>query len=195
MFCFFETQDFATFISKNLFVQLEIIQQKIHEIRGQKVMLDFDLAELYDVPTGALNQAVKRNVLRFPEDFMFQLTREEYHSLRSQFVILEGKGNYSKYNPYAFTEHGVTMLASILKSEKAVEMNIAIVRAFIALRQFALNYKDLADQIEEIRLTVQDHSEQLTKIYGAIESLMAAKEAQQDWLQTRERIGFKAEPS
>ena len=158
-------------------------------------MLDFDLAELYEVPTGALNQAVKRNILRFPEDFMFQLTREEYHFLRSHFVILEGKGNYSKYNPYAFTEHGVTMLASILKSEKAAKMNIAIVRAFIALRQFALNYKDLANQIQEIRLTVEDHSEQLTKIYGAIESLMTAKEAQQDWLQTRERIGFKPQPS
>jgi hypothetical protein len=84
------------------------------------------------------------------------------------------------------------MLAGILKSNKAIEMNIAIVRAFIALRQFALNYKNLANQIQEIRLTVEDHSEQLTKIYGAIESLLAAKEAQQDWLQSRERIGFKA---
>jgi hypothetical protein len=191
-FVFWEHKILLLLLVKIYFMELEIIQQKIYEIRGQKVMLDFDLAELYDVPTGALNQGVKRNVERFPEDFMFQLSREEYHSLRSQFVILEGKGNYSKYNPYAFTEHGVTMLASILKSEKAAKMNIAIVRAFISLRQFALNYKELADQIQEIRLTVEDHSEQLTKIYGAIESLMAAKEAQQDWLQTRERIGFKA---
>ncbi len=121
-------------------------------------MLDFDLAQLDEVPTKVLNQAVKRNIERFPEDFMFQLTREEYNSLRSQTVILdvESRGNYSKYNPYAFTEHGVTMLASILRSEKAVKMNIAIVRAFIALRQFALNYKELADQIQEIRQTVDN---------------------------------------
>jgi phage regulator Rha-like protein len=121
---------------------------------------------------------------------MFQLTREEYKSLRSQFVILEGKGTHSKYNPYAFTEHGVTMLASILKSDKAVKMNIEIVRAFIALRQFALNYKDLADEIQEIRQTVENHSEQLVKIYGAIETLLTAKEAQESFAD-RERIGFK----
>ncbi|HEX3934029.1 MAG TPA: ORF6N domain-containing protein, partial [Puia sp.] len=97
------------------------------------------------------------------------IQQEEYNSLRSQIVILdiEGRGNYSKYNPYAFTEHGVTMLASILRSEKAVKMNIAIVRAFIALRQFALNYKELAGEIQEIRQTVENHSEQLTKIYMA----------------------------
>jgi phage regulator Rha-like protein len=170
---------------------LEFIQQKIYEIRGQKVMLDFDLAQLYEVPTRTLNQALKRNIERFPEDFVFQLTREEYNSLRSQFVILdEGRGTYSKYNPYAFTEHGVTMLASILKSEKAVKMNIAIVRAFIALRQFALQYKDLADQIQEIRQTVDNHSDQLSKIYVAIEAMLTEKEAQKTW-EERERIGFK----
>ena len=167
-----------------------MIQQKIYEIRGQKVMLDFDLAGLYEVTTGALNQAVKRNIDRFPTDFMFQLTREEYNSLRSQFVILDGRGSYSKYNPYAFTEHGVTMLASVLKSDKAVKMNISIVRAFIALRQFALNYKELADQIEEIRETVDDHTGQLSKIYGAIENLLAEKENQKNW-DERERIGFR----
>lgn len=155
-------------------------------------MLDFDLAQLYEVPTKVLNQALKRNIERFPEDFVFQLTREEYNSLRSQIVILdvEGRGNYSKYNPYAFTEHGVTMLASILKSEKAVQMNIAIVRAFIALRQFALNYKELADEVQEIRQTVENHSEQLSKIYAAIETLLTEKEAQKTWAE-RERIGFK----
>ncbi len=154
-------------------------------------MLDFDLAQLYEVPTRTLNQALKRNIERFPEDFVFQLTREEYNSLRSQFVILdEGRGTYSKYNPYAFTEHGVTMLASILKSEKAVKMNIAIVRAFIALRQFALQYKDLADQIQEIRQTVDNHSDQLSKIYVAIEAMLTEKEAQKTW-EERERIGFK----
>jgi hypothetical protein len=174
-------------------MELTIIQQKIHEIRGHKVMLDFDLADLYEVPTKVLNQALKRNISRFPEDFMFQLTRDEYNSLRSQIVTLEkpGRGAYSKYNPYAFTEHGVTMLASILKSDKAIEMNIVVVRAFISLRQFALNYKELADQVEEIRRTVENHDEQLTKIYGAIENLMSEKEAEKEAWETRERIGFR----
>ena len=174
-------------------MDLVVIQQKIYEIRGQKVMLDFDLAQLYEVPTKVLNQAVKRNIQRFPEDFMFELTREEYNDiLRSQFVTLRsgGHGTHSKYNPYAFTEHGVTMLASILKSEKAVQMNIAIVRAFIALRQFALNYKELADEVQEIRQTVENHSEQLSKIYAAIEVLLTDKENQKTWAE-RERIGFR----
>ena len=157
-------------------------------------MLDFDLANLYEVETKRMKEAVRRNIKRFPPDFMFELTQKEYSTLRTQFASSNQRGGL-RYMPFAFTEQGVAMLSSVLNSDKAIEMNIAIVRAFIALRQFALNYKDLADQIEEIRLTVQDHSEQLTKIYGAIESLMAAKEAQQDWLQTRERIGFKAEPS
>jgi phage regulator Rha-like protein len=171
-------------------MELSIIQQMIYEIRGQKVMLDFDLAKLYEVPTKVLNQALKRNIKRFPEDFMFRLTREEYNSLRSQFVTLDGRGNYSKYNPFAFTEHGVTMVASILKSEKAIQMNIAIVRAFIALRQFALQYKELADEIQEIRETVENHSDQLSKIYVVIEALLTEKQAQQTWVERR-RIGFK----
>jgi len=169
-----------------------IIYQKIYELRGQKVMLDYDLAELYEVPTRILNQAVKRNYKRFPEDFMFQLTRDEYDSLRSQFVILEspGRGNYSKYNPYAFTEHGVTMLASVLKSDKAIEMNLVIVRAFIALRQFALTYKDLERKIQEIWLTVGSHDEQLKRINAAIEGLLSGKMEKQSW-DERDRIGFE----
>jgi hypothetical protein len=176
-------------------MELSMIQQKIYEIRGQKVMLDFDLSVLYEVPTKVLNQAVKRNIDRFPPDFMFQLTRNEYNSLRSQFVTLEsGRGNYSKFNPYAFTEHGVTMLSSVLKSDKAVKMNIFIVRAFIALRQFALQYKELADEIKEIKATVGDHSDQLARIYAAIESLLAEKAAKKSW-EDREPIGFKSQSS
>ena len=133
-------------------------------------MLDFDLAQLYDVPTKALNQALKRNMERFPEDFMFRLTEQEWayviqESMRSHIVTASQKKRNTRITPYAFTEHGVTMLASILKSEKAVQMNIAIVRAFIALRQFALQYKDLADEVQEIRQTVENHSEQIGRAH------------------------------
>ena len=113
-------------------MELQIIQNKIFEIRGQRVMLDFDLAELYEVETRALNQAVKRNIKRFPSDFMFQLTNKEFDNLMSQSVISSWGG--TRKLPFAFTEHGVTMLASVLRSERAIELNIQIVRAFIALR-------------------------------------------------------------
>src|SRR5581483_6200829 len=150
-------------------MELEVIQQKIYEVRGEKVMLDFDLAKLYEVQTKALNQAVKRNIDRFPSDFMFRLSGDEWEGMRSQFVTAYQSKRNTAVTPYAFTEHGVTMLASVLKSEKAVKMNIFIVRAFIALRQFALQYKDLADEIGEIKATVADHGDQLTRIYAAIE--------------------------
>lgn len=158
-------------------------------------MLDFDLAELYDVETKALNQAVKRNIGRFPSDFMFKLSRKDWHFLRSQIVTLEtGKGKFPKYLPHVFTEHGVTMLASVLRSDRAIKMNIAIVRAFIALKEFALNYKDLAGQINTIRQTVSSHNEQLNQIYDAIENMMDEKEEKKEqkrlWKE-RERIGFK----
>jgi hypothetical protein len=169
-------------------MELPIIQQKIYEIRGLKVMLDFDLAVLYEVETKVFKQAVKRNINRFPPDFMFELTKEEFNSLRSQI----GSSNHggTRYIPFAFTEQGVAMLSSVINSDKAIEMNIFIIRAFIALRQFALNYKGLADEIQDIRRTVEGHSEQLVKIYGAIETLLAAKEAQESFAD-RERIGFK----
>lgn len=133
-------------------MELQLIRQKIHDIRGEKVMLDFDLAELYEVPTKALKQAVRRNIERFPEDFMFELTREEYRSLRSQFVTLEknGRGQYSKYPPFAFTEHGVSMLSGILNSDRAIQINIAIFRAFVALRRYVLTYTELAGKIAEL---------------------------------------------
>jgi ORF6N domain len=177
-------------------MQLSVLQQKIYEIRGHKVMLDFDLAVLYETETKVLNQALKRNVTRFPPDFMFKLSKEEWLILRSQIVTLEsgGKGKHSKYLPNAFTEHGVTMLASILKSEKAIKMNIAIVRAFIALRQFALDYKDLAHQIIEIRQTVSGHGRQLNQIYDVIETMLDNKtEKQEEKRKWKERtpIGYK----
>ncbi len=110
-------------------IPLEVIERKIYLIRGHKVMLDSDLAELYGVPVKVLNQAVRRNISRFPEDFMFQLTKEEYDSLRSQFVTLNtGRGKHRKYLPYVFTEQGVAMLSSVLRSERAIQVNIAIMK-------------------------------------------------------------------
>lgn len=167
------------------------IHQLIHEIDGYKVMLDFDLANLYGVTTKALNQAMKRNLDRFPPDFCFQLTKEKWGFLRSQIVTLEkGRGKYSKYLPYAFTEHGVTMLASILKSERAVKMNIAIVRAFIALRRISMHYNELAEKIKELEIR---YNKQFSDIYDV---LLAMQEDKKQWdnFANRERIGFKINP-
>lgn len=172
-----------------------VIQQSIFEVRGQKVMLDFDLAELYGVETKVLNQAVKRNIDRFPKDFMFRLTKQEWEFPRSQFVTLEkGRGKYPKYLPYAFTEHGVTMLANVIKSNRAIKMSIAVVRAFISLKQVAMQHKDLAAQLGELRNELHErigeHDTQLAAIYGAIENLLDDKTEKKSW-EERERIGFK----
>ena len=128
-------------------MEIQNIQRKIYEIRGHKVMLDFALAVLYETETKVLKQAVRRNMQRFPSDFLFELTKNEYQVLRSQIVTLEpGKGRYSKYLPFAFTEQGVAMLASILNSQKAIEVNISIVRAFVFIRQYVMSHKDLTNQ-------------------------------------------------
>jgi hypothetical protein len=209
---------------KSFAMELQIIRQKIHEIRGQKVMLDFDLAELYGVETKVFNQAVKRNIERFPEDFMFQLTAEEWR--RSQIVISseqssemtdsQPSGNWSQfvtssgnpalgkaagrkhrgitYLPYAFTEHGVSMLASVLRSAKAVQMSIAIVRAFIALKQYAIMNEGQEQQIRLILGRLDEHDVQLNGIYKVIEDLLNEKAEkkveEQKWME-RERIGFQ----
>lgn len=171
-------------------MQLQVIQQKIFEIRDQKVMLDFDLAELYEVETKAFNQAVKRNLDRFPEEFMFKLTKSEWEVNWSQFVTSSQKNRRKDALPYAFTEHGITMVASILRSEKAINMNIAIVRAFIAMRKIALQYTGILGQIDELNARVSNHDDQLNQIYEAIENLLGKKEADEKW-QQRNRIGFK----
>ena len=140
-----------------------LIERRIYIIRGQKVMLDADLAELYQVTTKALNQAVRRNANRFPEDFMFQLTEDEAAALRSQSVTLdEGRGRYSKYAPLAFTEHGVAMLSSVLSSDRAVQMNILIIRAFVKLRELLAGNKELARKIEQLEASQnrQAHAQQ-----------------------------------
>ena len=171
-----------------------IIQSMIHEVRGCKVMLDYDLAALYGVETKVLNQAVKRKQARFPADFMFRLSTVEWTFMRSQFVTASQKKRNASVNPFAFTEHGVTMLASILKTEKAIKTNITIVRAFISLRQLAIYNKELADKIaalkDEIYGRLGEHDAQLAAIYEAIETLLDKQSDKQHW-DDRERIGFK----
>ena len=182
---------------------IKSIQNRIYEIRGERVMLDRDLAVLYETETGALNLAVKRNIQRFPPDFMFQLTKEEFDSLRFQnetldnaeplrfqIEILNNRGRHSKYLPYAFTEQGVAMLSGVLRSEKAINMNIAIMRAFVEIRRILLQQSDLREQIREIRDRLGEHDVQLTHIYDAMENLLDEKAGQKKW-ENRERIGFK----
>lgn len=145
-------------------MQLQLIQNKIYEIRGIRVMLDRDLAEMYGVETRVLNQAVKRNIKRFPDDFMFQVTNEEWRFLKSQNVMLEtgqGKGKHSKYTPYAFTEQGVAMLAGLLNSDVAIAVNISIMRAFVYVRNILANppvdkTKELQTEIKELKEYIED---------------------------------------
>ena len=151
-------------------------------------MLDFDLAELYGIPTKALKQAINRNIKRFPEDFMFIINDLEFQNLRSQIVTSSWGG--IRRNPVAFTEHGVTMLASILRSEVAIKMNIAIIRAFVAMRKTIVELKDVSGQLEFLKNRIANHDAQLNEIYTAIENLLDDKVNQKDW-QDRERIGFK----
>lgn len=180
--------------------QLIIIQQRIYHARGTKVMLDYDLAELYQVETRSLNQAVRRNRQRFPQDFMFQLNNEEWEHIkslkttaevnRSQIVI--GSQKHRTELPYAFAQPGVGMLASVLRSQRAIAMNVAIVRAFLLLQENAIYAYDLADQIREIRNNVSEHDEQLKEIYKAIELLLVDRLNQKKW-EDRQRIGYKTE--
>ncbi len=179
------------------------IQNRIYELRGERVMLDRDLAKLYETETKALNLAVKRNIKRFPADFMFQLTKVEWDSLRFQIETLENSDNPlrlqnetskgrggARYLPYAFTEQGVAMLSGVLNSDKAINMNIAIMRAFVEIRRLALSHANLRDQLKEIQSRIGEHEVQLSQIYDAIENLLDEKAVQRKW-EARERIGFK----
>jgi hypothetical protein len=179
-------------------MELQVIQTKIFKIRGQMVMLDFDLAELYEVETKRMKEAVRRNIERFPDDFMFELTGDEYKALRTQFASLEtGRGKFSKYPPFAFTEHGVAMLSGILNSPKAIETNISIIRAFVALRRYALTFDELAAKIISHDKELADINEVLRWLgeenqarANEIATLQTDNENPDDW-QNRPRIGFK----
>jgi hypothetical protein len=164
----------------------EVIVQKILLIRGEKVILDSDLAILYRVSTKALNQQVRRNPGRFPSDFMFQLTKDEYDLLRSQIVTLKkGSGHHRKYLPYAFTEQGVAMLSSVLNSERAILVNVEIIRAFVKLREILATHKDLARKLEELE---KKYDEQFVVVFKAIRELMTPAEPP-----PKRRIGFRVE--
>ena len=164
-------------------VPVERIERAIHSIRGEKVMLDSDLAELYGVETKVLNQAVKRNVARFPADFMFQLTQAEYDDLvrlRSQFVTLK-RGEHRKYLPYAFTEHGALMLANVLNSERAAQTSVQVVRAFVRLRQMLASNAELARKLEAME---KKYDRRFKVVFDAIRQLMSPPEHK------RREIGF-----
>ncbi len=162
---------------------LERVVQSIRWIRGQKVLFDFDLAALYGVQTKNLNKAVKRNVERFPADFMFQVTSEELRSLRFQVGTSKGRGGL-RYRPYAFTEQGIAMLSSVLNSERAIKVNIAIMRPFVKLRQMLGVNRELAQKFSELERRVDKHDEDIAAILEAIRQLMAPPE------KLRPEIGF-----
>ena len=151
-------------------IPVERISSKIYLIRNEKVLLDFDLAELYSTPTKQLKRAVRRNLDRFPMDFMFSLTNEEYNSLRRQIGTLK-RGEHSKYLPYAFTEQGVAMLSSVLNSERAIKVNIAIMRAFVEMRRFLESNERLARKLKQLeketREKFAEHQQQISMIFEA----------------------------
>jgi hypothetical protein len=172
-------QDEEEAMDQDSSISVEVVATKILLVRGKKVMLDKDLAQLYGTPSKVLNQAVKRNLTRFPGDFMFQLTKEEVESLRSQFVTLNEqveneqdrtkRGRHLKYLPYAFTQEGVAMLSSVLNSERAIQVNIAIMRAFVKLREFLLTHKELAQKIEELE---RKYDRKFLVVFEAIKKLL-----------------------
>ena len=161
----------------------EVVMNKIYLIRETKVMLDNDLADLYDVETRVLKQAVRRNIKRFPEDFMFELTKEEFDHLRSQNVTSSWGG--ARYTPMAFTEQGVAMLSSVLKSDRAIQVNIQIIRIFTRLREMLLTHKDLLNKMHELEAKVSNQSKSIKQIFAYLKELIKEQD------QPREPIGFK----
>ena len=173
-------------MTEELIIPEEIIMNKIYYIRGQKVMLDSDLAALYEVETKQLKRQVKRNAERFPMDFMFELTPEEYRSLRSQFGTLK-QGEHSKYLPMAFTEQGVAMLSSVLNSSRAINVNIQIIRIFTRIRQLLTDNTELRLEIETIKAKLDNQDKNMEVVFRYLDELIERKAKPL----TRKRIGFK----
>jgi hypothetical protein len=171
---------------RDLAIPAEVIERKIYLVRGHKVMLDRDLADIYGIETRALVQAVARNPERFPDDFMFRLSKEELENWRSQIVMSNPAAKMGlRRSPYAFTELGVAMLSSVLKSERAVRMNIAIMRAFVRLREILATHRDLARAIEDMQRWQEEHGEQITAIIETINQLLLPEP-----VPARRRVGF-----
>ena len=168
-------------------MELQVIQNKIFDIRGQRVMLDFDLAGLYEVETRALKQAVRRNIARFPSDFMFELTKDEWQEVITICDNLPQTIKFSPATPYAFTEQGVAMLSSVLRSPKAIEVNISIIRAFVSLRQYALGYAELNRKLDEFMI---ETNVQFSDIYQALTELASQKELEN---KPRKRVGYNVQ--
>jgi phage regulator Rha-like protein len=162
----------------------DVLIGKLRYIRGQKVMLDRDLAELYGVEVRVLKQAVRRNMERFPEAFMFELTLEEDHALRSQFVTLK-QGEHGKYPPFAFTEHGILMLANVLRSEQAIAVSIQIIRVFNRMREVLFSHREILQKLEQLEGHVTGHDEEIQAIFDHLTELVTRPEA------PRRAIGFK----
>jgi hypothetical protein len=173
-------------MSKQALVSVKRVQQSLLILRGRRVILDSDLAALYSVPVKRLNEQVRRNAERFPEDFSFSLSKEEFEALRSQIATLEtGRGAHRKYLPRVFTEHGALMAASVLSSAKAVEMSILVVRAFVRLRHILAANHQLAGKLGELERKVATHDKRIGALFAAIRGLMAIPE------KARRRIGFR----
>ena len=166
-------------------MDIQLIQKIIYEIRNQKVMLDFDLAELYETETKYLKRSVKQNMSRFPTDFMFELTSIEWENLRCNFSTSSHGG--TRYLPYAFTEQGIAMLSSVLKSKKAIDVNISIMRAFVFTRQYALSHKDLTEKLKELE---NKYNKQFIDVYEAINYILK-KEKLETEQKERKQIGYK----
>jgi len=172
-------------MSNELVVPEEVIVSKIYELRGLKVMIDRDLAELFGVETRVLKQAVRRNIRRFPEDFMFEMSKEELESWRSQNVTSKEDKKGLRYAPFCFTEQGVTMLSCVLNSERAIAVNIRIVRIFTKMREMLLTHKDLLLEMEEIRKKVSGQDEKIELIFDYLKQFIKEQET------PRKSIGYK----
>jgi len=172
-------------MAKNILVPDEVIMNKIYLIRGQKVMLDRDLATLYGVETKRLKEAVRRNIERFPKDFMFEMTKKELEAWRSETTLSEEDKKGLRYTPFCFTEQGVTMLSCVLNSQRAIEVNIRIIRIFTKLREIVLTHKDILLKLEQIEKQVTQNSKEIQIIFSALRQLLQQED------KPRERIGFK----
>ena len=172
-------------MNKKITIPDEVIINKIYVIRGQKVMLDRDLAELYDVQTRRLKEQVRRNISRFPEEFMFELTKEELEEWRTEYASSNRDVMGIRIAPFVFTEHGILMLSSILSSEKAIQMNIQIIKTFVQLRRIANNYEGLMDKIQQME---SQNNEQFSEIYEVLQRLLSKPEEK-----PRTQIGYKAD--